>query len=145
METREKYTHVLPLAVRWGDADAMGHINNVQFVRYIESSRVDYGETVNKLKFQAGVDSCWILADLHCSFIGQLRYPCNIEVCTRTSRLGNKSAELISTVFVASKSNPVFSSVAVVVWFDYIRQQSMRIPVRVREQVIAFEGIKPGT
>lgn len=143
METRENYTHTLTLAVRWGDADALGHINNVQYVRYIESSRVDYSKTVNNLDFEANTKQCWILAELQCSYIGQLHYPCEIDVCTRISKVGNKSAELIASIFVKGKPDPVFSSTAVVVWFDYAAQQSRRIPDAIRDQIIAFEKLKP--
>ncbi|WP_431952284.1 acyl-CoA thioesterase [Actinacidiphila sp. bgisy167] len=33
----EKYTYRLPL--RWADADAYGHVNNVLFLRYVEEAR----------------------------------------------------------------------------------------------------------
>jgi acyl-CoA thioester hydrolase len=143
METRENYKHSLRLAVRWGDADALGHINNVQYVRYIESSRVDYSKIVNDLNFDTNAKECWILADLQCSYLGQLHYPCEIDVCTRVSKIGNKSAEIIATVFVANKPDPVFTSRAVIVWFDYITQQSRRIPDSVRKQIMEFETLKP--
>lgn len=143
METRKDYAHFLPLDVRWGDADALGHINNVQYVRYIESARVDYAKVVNDLNFEAGIEECWILADLQCSYVGQLHYPCHIEVATRTSKLGNSSAVLIASIFVEDKDEPVFTSKAVVVWFDYINQKTMRIPDVVREEVNSYETIKP--
>jgi len=38
--SKQEFTHVFPLSVRWGDADVYGHINNVEFVRYVESGRV---------------------------------------------------------------------------------------------------------
>jgi len=143
METREKYSHSLTLAVRWGDADALGHINNVQYVRYIESSRVDYSKVVTNLNFDASAKECWILANLQCSYLGQLHYPCEIDVCTRINKIGNKSAELIATIFIAGKAEPVFTSKAVVIWFDYTTQQTLRIPDSVREQIITFENLKP--
>lgn len=143
METRKDYAHFLPLDVRWGDADALGHINNVQYVRYIESARIDYAKAVNDLDFEAGVEECWILADLQCSYVGQLHYPSHIEVATRTSKLGNSSAVLIASIFVDGRDEPVFTSKAVVVWFDYINQASLKIPDKVREEINTFETIKP--
>ena len=143
METKDNYAHFLPLAVRWGDGDVLGHINNVQFIRYIESARIAYCEDVNNFLFKAGIQQGWIVADLQCSFIGQLRYPSQIEVATRTSKLGNKSAEVIASIFTTGQSEPVFTSKAVLVWFDYVKQQTLRIPDSTRNQVIAFEKITP--
>jgi len=143
MEKRKNYAHFLPLDVRWGDADALGHINNVQYVRYIESARVHYCKVVNDLNFEAGIKNCWILADLQCSYIGQLHYPSHIEVATRTGKLGNSSCELIASIFIDGKDEPVFTSKAVMVWFDYIDQKSLRIPDNVREEIHSFETIKP--
>ena len=34
------YEMILPM--RWGDMDAMGHINNVSYFRYLETCRIDW-------------------------------------------------------------------------------------------------------
>ncbi|MDT3400232.1 thioesterase family protein [Streptomyces sp. B1866] len=34
--------HLYSCAVRWSDMDAFGHVNNVQFLRYLEEARVDF-------------------------------------------------------------------------------------------------------
>ena len=31
--------HVVDIDIRWGDADAFGHVNNVEFFRYLEEAR----------------------------------------------------------------------------------------------------------
>jgi acyl-CoA thioester hydrolase len=28
--------------LRWGDMDAMGHVNNAQYFRYLETARIDW-------------------------------------------------------------------------------------------------------
>ena len=32
--------HSLRLQVRWGDMDALGHVNNAEYLRYFEQSRI---------------------------------------------------------------------------------------------------------
>ena len=39
---RADFKHFIELPVRWGDMDAFGHVNNVQYRRYLESGRVAY-------------------------------------------------------------------------------------------------------
>lgn len=38
--TNSRSVHVVELALRWGDMDSLGHINNVQFARLFEEARV---------------------------------------------------------------------------------------------------------
>ena len=39
---RPRFRFFTPTPTRWGDCDRLGHVNNVQFVRYFESGRLDY-------------------------------------------------------------------------------------------------------
>ena len=39
---RTDFRHVTPVTVHWGDMDALGHVNNVIFFRYVESGRISY-------------------------------------------------------------------------------------------------------
>ena len=34
--------HEMVMPLRWGDMDAMGHINNTLYFRYMESCRLDW-------------------------------------------------------------------------------------------------------
>jgi len=39
MSARRKLVHVERIAIRWGDMDAMGHVNNPAYFRYMEQAR----------------------------------------------------------------------------------------------------------
>lgn len=39
---RTDFNHWLTLPILWGDMDALQHVNNVQFFRYLESARIAY-------------------------------------------------------------------------------------------------------
>jgi len=140
---RTDFRHLTPVTVHWGDMDALGHVNNVIFFRYVESGRISY---FNEL---AGDDpSIWggegpILADIQCSFVDQLRYPAEIEVVTRTARLGGKSMTLEAAVFVKDSETPAATSKAVVVWFDYEKQATVRISDAMRDRIRSFEAVAP--
>ena len=139
IELRSNYSHFLPIEVRWGDCDLLGHINNVKFVRYIESGRVAYCKDVNNFDFKIGIKQGWILADLQCSYLGQLHYPSKIEVATRVSKIGNKSMDITASIFKENQEKPIFVSKAVTVWFDYENQKTLQIPDEIRDEVLAFE------
>lgn len=42
MKELSVYPVILEQTVAWGDMDAFGHVNNVQYYRYIESARIAY-------------------------------------------------------------------------------------------------------
>lgn len=139
--SRAEFTHFLEMPVRWGDMDAFGHVNNVQYLRYLESGRVAYVEDVLKTPMEGHENI--ILADIQCSFLQQLHYPVTIAVATRASRLGRSSLQIACAIFRAGEDTPVASGRGVMVWFDYRRQQSLPLPDHIRAAILAFERTPP--
>lgn len=142
---KSDFRHIYNMAVRWSDLDALGHVNNAQYARYFEAGRVAYCDSVLDLQFNPAVDEAWILADLRCTFRGQLHFPSDIEVATRCSSFGNSSAELISAIYQKDLDEPVSESLAVVVWFDFVGQKSKVIPDTVRDRISKYELIVPNS
>lgn len=140
---REDFTHFTPLTVRWGDADLLGHINNTEFLRYLESGRIEYCHRVLDILYQRGLKQAFILADVQCTFLDQLHYPSDIEIATRVSRIGNSSAELQEAIFLKDSMLPAATSRSVIVWFDFLKQTSQSIPKEIREKILAYESLKP--
>lgn len=82
------FNHRVPFVIRFSDLDAMGHLNNVEALRILEASRIDYFVDVglaahNELRF--------VLAGLNCDFHAQAFYRDNGHCGTRTLRVGRSS------------------------------------------------------
>ena len=140
---RNDFRHVIPLSVQWGDMDALGHVNNATYFRYVESGRIAYFDAIVE-----GDPSIWggqgpILADIQCTFLSQLKYPAELEVATRTSRLGGKSLTVQAAIFVKGQESPAATSSAAVVWFDYSQQTAVRVPDGIRERITSYEVVAP--
>ncbi|ORU90954.1 MAG: thioesterase [Cycloclasticus sp. symbiont of Poecilosclerida sp. N] len=135
--SKQFFTHSFLLQVRWGDADALGHINNVQFVRYLESARVAYCDDVLDVSFKPAMMSGWILADMQCSYLQQVHYPAQLEIYTRIGKIGNKSATISADIYC--EDEPVMRSQSIMVWFDYAQQKTVSVPDAVRAKIAAFE------
>lgn len=140
---RSQFRHFTALPVQWGDMDMLGHVNNVIFFRYAESGRIAYFDHL------LGNDpSIWggegpILAEIQCRFIRQLRYPARLEIGTRTCRIGSRSLAIECAIFKEGEADPVASSSAAVVWFDYRKQQAAAIPEALRRALRDFEHVAP--
>jgi acyl-CoA thioester hydrolase len=141
---RSDFTQFISLPVQWGDMDAVGHVNNAIYFRYVESGRIAYfGALDDGIDVQSGMSEGPILADIQCSYIGQLRYPAQIDVGTRTARLGTKSFTVEAGIFVAGEDEPVATSRGVVVWFDYLNQRTTEVPERIRQRILEIEAVAP--
>ena len=43
---KKKLVHAMTVPVRWGDMDAMGHVNNAVYFRYLETVRIDWFRSI---------------------------------------------------------------------------------------------------
>lgn len=137
---RSDFAHFTSLPVQWADMDAIGHVNHAVFFRYVETGRIAYFEAAGAGVLSSRPDGEGpILADIQCSFIGQLHYPARIEVATRTAKLGDKSWTIESAIFVDGEAEPVATSRAIIVWFDYKQQASARIPDDLRKRITELD------
>ncbi len=138
---RSEFRHWFELPVRWGDMDALGHVNNIQFLRYLESGRINYVEEAVGLTLSTEIREGFILADLQCAFLQQLNYPLTLDVGTRVSGMGNSSFQLRAAIFRKGEEAPAATSRGVMVWFDFLKQRSKTIPEAVRSAVASYELI----
>jgi acyl-CoA thioester hydrolase len=140
---RSDFAHFVSLPVQWGDMDAMGHVNNAVYFRYVESGRIGYFDAIGATEVSANIVEGPILADIQCSFIGQLHYPAQIDIGTRTAKLGTKSFTVEAGIFRAGEDEPVATSRAVVVWFNYPEQRTTPLPDALRQRVLELEAVPP--
>lgn len=79
------------MPVRWGDLDALGHVNNTVYFRLFEEARVIMLERMGMM-FNA--EYGWVLAHASCDFLKPLLYPASVVVTSRLLRVGRSSLEL---------------------------------------------------
>ena len=138
---RADFRFFTPSPTRWGDCDKFSHVNNVQFVRYFESGRLDYFERL--LEIPASLDARYtlIIADIHVNFLQQINHPCALEVGSRISRLGNSSFDFEAALLAPEEEQPRATARATCVWFDYQENRTMPIPLVARNIISRFEGL----
>ena len=139
---RDGFRFFTPTPTRWGDCDMLGHVNNVEYLRYYESGRLDYFHRVLDIETGAELDDNLILADIRVAFLRQIHHPTALEVGTRVSRLGNSSFTIESAIFAPGEDQPRSAARAISVWFDYRADRSKPIPLAARQTIERFEGIE---
>lgn len=134
---RADFRFFLRLTPRWGDMDALGHVNNVKFFTYDESARLEYFNQLMRDDARFWKDYGLILARIEADFLAQLRLPAELEIGFRISRMGRSSLGTEAAMF--RDGQVVAVTRAVVVWFDYPGARALPIPEAVRERVRAAE------
>lgn len=129
-----KLVHTMRMPIRWGDMDAMGHVNNTNYFRYIESARIAWLEQVGGLANPAGEGPVIVSASMN--FIKQLTYPGEIEVRTFVSPPGRSSVEVSHDIrLVGADGQPGdvhAEGTAKVVWVDFKIGKSAPLPDSLR-------------
>ena len=90
-EALADYRFAIPETVVWGDMDAMSHVNNTQYFRYMESARIRFiqklfphlGEPTGANDAQVGL----ALAETRCRFKVSLSYPDEIIISAGVSEI----------------------------------------------------------
>lgn len=128
----KRLVHRLRMPIRWGDMDAMGHVNNTVYFRYFEQARIDWF-----VELGAPADPSHpcgpVIVNAHCTFLRQLRYPGEIEVATYVGVIGNSSFETIQEICRVDQLDVTAASGgAKVVWIDYRREKSVVLPEPLR-------------
>ena len=117
--------------LRWGDTDGLGHINNVQFMRFCESGRIAYlGACGSGLVLPA---DDFMIVHLTIDFRAQMHFPGEVKVGTRLIRVGRSSARVGQGLF----QNDVCTATAeeVLVRVDPETQRPTPIPEELRDRL----------
>jgi acyl-CoA thioester hydrolase len=133
-EEERKLVHVERIPMRWGDMDAMGHVNNTVYFRFMEQARIGW--------FDALVpgESAWkstgiVIASTSCNFRRPMTYPGTVEVKVYSGRPGGSSVTTYYELRVDPEPAPYAEGKAVVVFIDMEKQKPIRIPEEIRRRL----------
>jgi len=91
MSDKPHFPVSLPLRIDWSELDLFGHVNNVAFLKYVQSARVNYWERIGLYQSFLKTKTGPMLASAHCDFKRPLFYPGNVIVQTRMEFIKNTS------------------------------------------------------
>lgn len=120
----------LEMTLRWGDMDAFGHINNVQYLRYFETARVEYFMKI--LKTSSFENTAMpVVASLNCEYKRPLTYPDQLKMVIGLEDIG-KSSFRVSCEMHSPKVGLAAVASCVIVLFDFEAQKPTPIPADMR-------------
>ena len=119
------FTH--RIEVRWADMDALGHVNNAKYFRYMEQARIAWMTQVRPAVMEG--EEGPIIVAASCQFLRPIVYPATIEVSCEVSELKRSSFAIRHTIMRAGNAAEKFAEGEVtLVWVNYKQGKSVPLP-----------------
>lgn len=134
------YPVVVPVVVQWGDQDAIGHVNNTVFLRWMEVGRIAYFSEIRLGHATVGAGRGPILASVACNFRRQVTFPDEVRVGTRVAKVGTSSVVLEHAVASVRHEAIVADGTSTIVHYDYEAGRSCPVPAETRRVIARIEA-----
>ena len=120
------YTHTE--RIRFGDLDAMRHLNNVVFLRYFETARINYLNSLFDTHDPVNRDGGFgfIFASCHIDYRSPGHFDEDVAIRVRPADIGTKSLKLEFDMRVGERL--LAEGYGVLVGYDYESQSSAVLP-----------------
>lgn len=136
----EIFPVVIHIPVNWGDQDALGHVNNTFYLRWCESSRVEYLARVGLWQMVETDGIGPILANINCNYRQVITYPDTVLVGSRVTHIGNTSIRMEHQI-VSRASGVVAAEVdSTIVVMNYRQKQPVPVPDGIRKAIQIVEN-----
>jgi acyl-CoA thioester hydrolase len=119
----------MPIELRWRDLDAFNHVNNANFMTYLEEARIRWFERAGK----AWITNTRIplLAAVQMNYRLPIPYPAQIAVELTADRVGNTSVTLGHRI-VGEDGRVYADGHCVLVWIDTASGKPVPLPEEIR-------------
>jgi len=126
--------HQTEVTLRWGELDALGHLNNVAYFRLMEEARVQWSHGLGiELSSQ---DQGIVVVSVRCDFLRQVHYPATIRIESTVEKIGRSSIDLRQQLFIVDgATEPCAEGHSRIVWIDFQQGRSAPLPEPLRQRL----------
>lgn len=120
--------------IPWGDQDSYGHVNNVHFVRYLETGRVNYFDILASGKdpvladFMLPKSTGPVLRKIDVEYRAQLNRNEIIAIAYRLTKIGSTSLHLEGMIVNEDRQEVAATVKEVLVMYDFTKRTKTAIP-----------------
>jgi len=117
----------------WGDMDAQGHLNNVQYFRYCEQARAEWLRHLG-VPLLPNDKLVLLVVTASCTYLRPIHYPSDVTISMTIDEIGRSSMMLSYDFFIGKDFNTSYAKAqSKIVCFDPIEQKSVPVPELFRE------------
>jgi acyl-CoA thioester hydrolase len=123
--------HVASIGVRWRDLDAFNHVNNSNYLTYLEESRLQWLSHVPGPWFDE--QAMPVMAASEVNYRRPIEWPAQLEVQLFCARLGNSSLTIAHRIVDATDASRLYCDGHVVmVWMNPATGKPVPLPACIR-------------
>ena len=124
----------MEIPIRWGDMDAMGHVNNTIYFRYMEQTRISWFDAMGFRPNPQGQGP--IIINASCTFIKQFEYPGTVLVRHYLGAIGRSSFDTRAVMSRTDDCETTYADGAArCVWIDFPKQKSAPLSEDVKTMI----------
>jgi acyl-CoA thioester hydrolase len=135
----EDFSYRLDIRVVFHDIDYYRHANNVAYITWMETARIDYCKAA--FGRPLGAPQNVIMASQSFTYERQVQHDERLVMGCRCSRIGRKSLDF--TYELWSSEERAGYGISALVAFDYAANESIEVPAEWRARIAAYERIPP--
>ena len=123
----KKLVYEMTIPIRWGDMDAMNHVNNTTYFRYLETVRIDWMRSIGCQPDPKGEGP--VIVNAFCDFYKQLEYPGDVLVKMYVSDPARSTFESWGTMSRTDDPEVIYAAGgATTIWVNFPAQKSAPLP-----------------
>jgi len=131
----DKYPFRYLVPIKWGEIDALGHLNNTVYFRLAEEARIKMFKTLGQNVTVEGGEGP-VLAFIDFQFLSPVYYPDTLFVGSWISNIGTTSIQLIQNFYSEDQQKLVGKSKSVLVNIDYKKGTKLAIKDEVKKLLL---------
>ena len=130
----KKFVFEMLMPIRWGDMDAMGHVNNTVYFRYMETARVEWLREVGAVPDPQSHGP--VIVNAFCNFYKQLEYPADVLLKMYVSDPGRTTFDTWCTLERVDQPGVISAAGgATTIWVNFQQQKAVDLPAHIRALV----------
>lgn len=135
--------HIHRRTVEYGDLDANAHVNNVVYLRYFETARIELIQVIAPVSdpARAQSDEGLILAECHVAYRSPAVYGETLDVAVGPGAVWRSAFRVELEIRCADDGRDVADGWCVLVAYDYKDGSAIRLPDPLREALLAAGGL----
>ncbi|NBT55729.1 MAG: acyl-CoA thioesterase [Betaproteobacteria bacterium] len=123
----KKLVFEMQIPIRWGDMDAMNHVNNTSYFRYLETCRIDWMRSIGCQPDPQGEGP--VIVNAFCNFYRQLEYPGDVLIKMYASDPGRSTFETWATMARTDQPEVIYAAGgATTIWVNFPAQKAKTLP-----------------
>ncbi len=131
------YKLSIDLRIDWSDLDMYKHVNNLSFIKFMQTGRALFWEATGLTKIYEQTNKGPMVVSTHCDFKRSLYYPGTAIVKTKLAFIKNSSFGL-DHLILNKKMEICAEGRDVAVCFDFNKDETYTIPDELRELMMKY-------